>query len=69
MSNSVEIEQLNKDILRIQEQIREAYTVPCLTVIGISLRYLNVLKSRALVRMTILKMISGSGKLEHKWNF
>ena len=55
MSNSVEIEQLKKDIFHIQEQIREAHTIPCLTLRGISLRYLNVLKSRALARMAILK--------------
>ena len=55
MSNAIEIEQLDKDILRIQEQIRESYTIPCLTLRGISLRYLNVLKGRALSRMTILK--------------
>ena len=55
MSNSVEIEQLKKDILNIQEQIREAHTVPYLALRGISLRYLNVLKSQALARMAILK--------------
>ena len=55
MSNSPEIERLEKDILRIQEQIIEAYTIPCLTLRGISLRYLNVLKGRALARMAILK--------------
>ena len=55
MSDSVEIEQLKKDIFHIQEQIREAHTIPCLTLRGISLRYLNVLKSRALARMAILK--------------
>ena len=55
MSNSPEIEQLEKDILSIQEQIREAYTIPCLTLRGISLRYLNVLKSRTLGPMAILK--------------
>ena len=55
MSNSAEIEQLEKDILRIQEQIQEAYTLPCLTLRGISLRFLNVLKGRALARMSILK--------------
>ena len=54
MSNSLEIERLEKDILRIQEQIIEAYTIPCLTLRGISLRYLNVLKGRALARMAIL---------------
>ena len=54
MSNSPEIERLEKDILRIQEQIIEAYTIPCLTLRGISLRYLNVLKGRALARMAIL---------------
>ena len=55
MSNSPEIERLEKDILRIQEQIIEAYTIPCLTLRGISLRYLNVLKSRALARLAILR--------------
>ena len=55
MSNPTDIEQLEKDILSIQGQIREAYTIPCLTLRGISLRYLNVFKSRALARMTILK--------------
>ena len=55
MSNSPEIEQLEKDILSIQEQIREAYTIPCLTLRGISLRYLNVLKKRALARVALLK--------------
>ena len=55
MSNSPEIERLEKDILSIQEQIREAYTIPCLTLRGISLRYLNVLKNRALARMALLK--------------
>ena len=55
MSNSPEIEQLEKDILSIQEQIREAYTIPCLTLRGISLRYLNVLKGRALARVALLK--------------
>ena len=55
MSNSVEIEQLKKDIFHIQEQIREAHTIACLTLSRISLRYLNVLKSRALARMAILK--------------
>ena len=55
MSNSPEIERLEKDILRIQEQIIEAYTIPFLTLRGISLRYLNVLKGRALARMAILK--------------
>ena len=55
MSNSPEIEQLEKDILSIQEQIREAYTIPCLTLRGISLRYLNVLKNRALARVALLK--------------
>ena len=55
MSNSPEIERLEKDILRIQEQIIEAYTIPCLTLRGISLRYLNVLKSQALARMANLK--------------
>ena len=46
MSNSAEIEQLKKDICHIQEQIREAHTIPCLTLRGISLRYLNVLKGK-----------------------
>ena len=55
MSNSPEIERLGKDILRIQEQIREAYTIPCLTLRAISLRYLNVLQVRALARMEILR--------------
>ena len=55
MSNSPEIERLEKDILSIQEQIREAYTIPCLTLRGISLRYLNVLKRRALARVALLK--------------
>ena len=55
MSDSVEIEQLKKDVFHIQEQIREAHTIPCLTLRGISLRYLNVSKSRALARMAILK--------------
>ena len=55
MSNSPEIERLEKDILRIQEQIIEAYTISCLTLRGISLRYLNVLKGRPLARMPILK--------------
>ena len=55
MSNSPEIERLEKDILRIQEQIIEAYTIPCLTLRGISLRYLNVLKGRALARVALLK--------------
>ena len=55
MSNSAEIEQLEKDIIRIQEQIREVHTIPCLTLRGISLRFLNVLRSRALARMSILK--------------
>ena len=55
MSNSPEIERLEKDILSIQEQIREAYTIPCLTLRGISLRYLNVLKKRALARVALLK--------------
>ena len=55
MSDLTEIEQLERDILRIQEQIREAYTIPCLTLRGISLRYLNVLKKRALARVAILK--------------
>ena len=55
MSNSPEIERLEKDILSIQEQIREAYTIPCLTLRGISLRYLNVLKNRALARVALLK--------------
>ena len=55
MSNLTEIEQLERDILRIQEQIREAYTIPCLTLRGISLRYLNVLKKRALARVALLK--------------
>ena len=55
MSISPEIDRLEKDILRIQEQIREAYTIPYLTLRGISLRYLNVLKGRALARMSILK--------------
>ena len=55
MSNSPEIERLEKDILRIQKQIRDAYTIPCLTLRGISLRYLNVVKSRALARMAIFK--------------
>ena len=55
MSNSPEIEQLEKDSLSIQEQIREAYTIPCLTLRGISLRYLNVLKNRALARVALLK--------------
>ena len=55
MSDLTEIEQLERDILRIQEQIREAYTIPCLTLRGISLRYLNVLKKRALARMALLK--------------
>ena len=54
MSNSPEVERLEKDILSIQEQIREAYTIPCLTLRAISLRYLNVLKGRALARMAIL---------------
>ena len=57
MSDLTEIEQLERDILRIQEQIREAYTIPCLTLRGISLRYLNVLKSRALTRLAILKQV------------
>ena len=55
MSDLTEIEQLERDILRIQEQIREAYTIPCLTLRGISLRYLNVLKNRALARLALLK--------------
>ena len=55
MSNSPEIERLEKDILRIQEQIIEAYTIPCLRLRGISLRYLNVLKNRALARVALLK--------------
>ena len=55
MSDLTEIEQLERDILRIQEQIREAYTIPCLTLRGISLRYLNVLKKRALARVALLK--------------
>ena len=55
MSNSPEIERSEKDILSIQEQIREAYTIPCLTLRGISLRYLNVLKGRALARVALLK--------------
>ena len=55
MSDLTEIEQLERDILRIQEQIREAYTIPCLTLRGISLRYLNVLKGRALARVALLK--------------
>ena len=55
MSNSVEIEQLKKDIFHIQEQIREAQTIRCLTLRRISLRYLNVLKGQALARMSILK--------------
>ena len=55
MSNLTEIERLERDILRIQEQIREAYTIPCLTLRGISLRYLNVLKKRALARVALLK--------------
>ena len=55
MPNSVEIEQLKKDIFHIQEQIREAHTIPCLTLRGISLRYLNVLKGRAFARMAIMK--------------
>ena len=55
MSDLTEIEQLERDILRIQEQIREAYTIPCLTLRGISLRYLNVLKMRALARVALLK--------------
>ena len=55
MSDLTEIEQLERDILRIQEQIREAYTIPCLTLRGISLRYLNVLKNRALARVALLK--------------
>ena len=55
MSNLTEIEQLERDILSIQEQIREAYTIPCLTLRGISLRYLNVLKKRALARVALLK--------------
>ena len=55
MSNSPEIERLEKDILRIQEQIMEAYSIPCLTLPGISLRYLNVLKNRALARVALLK--------------
>ena len=55
MSNSPEIERLEKDILSIQEQIREAYTIPCLTLRVISLRYLNVLKKRALARVALLK--------------
>ena len=55
MSNLTEVEQLERDILRIQEQIREAYTIPCLTLRGISLRFLNVIKMRALTRLAILK--------------
>ena len=55
MSIPTDIEQLEKDILSIQGQIREAYTIPCLTLRGICLSYLNVLKSRALVRLAILK--------------
>ena len=55
MSDLTEIEQLERDILRIQEQIRKAYTIPCLTLRGISLRYLNVLKKRALARVALLK--------------
>ena len=55
MSNSPEIERLEKDILRIQEQIIEAYTIPCLTLRGISLRYLNVLKGRDLARIAVSK--------------
>ena len=55
MSDLTEIEQLERDILSIQEQIREAYTIPCLTLRGISLRYLNVLKKRALARVALLK--------------
>ena len=55
MSNQTEIEQLERDILRIKEQIREAYTLPYLTLRGISLRYLNVLKKRALARVALLK--------------
>ena len=55
MSNSAEIEQLEKDIIRIQGQIREAHTIPCLTLRAISLRYLNVLQVRALARMEILR--------------
>ena len=55
MSDLTEIEQLERDILRIQEQIREAYTIPCLTLRGISLRFLNVIKMRAVTRLAILK--------------
>ena len=55
MSNSAEIEQLKKDLICIQEQIREAYTIPCLTFRGISLRFLNVIKGRALARLAILE--------------
>ena len=55
MSNLTEVEQLERDILRIQEQIREAYTISCLTLRGISLRFLNVIKMRALTRLAILK--------------